>query len=118
MTRRTRRCSPSISASGTSLVCVAWSTFATLTQRKRLLEERRQDLRRHPDRRRRVGARVPVTAVRAAELREERERLARRFRPGRDERLDHERCRLSIRFAARGEPEAAARRLKLSEVRE
>jgi hypothetical protein len=36
---------------------------ASLAQRKRLLDERRQDLRRDPDRRRRVRARVAVAAV-------------------------------------------------------
>src|SRR5262249_5419303 len=118
-TRRTRRCSRSTNASATKRCCGAWSTCArALAQRKGFLDEPGQDLRRDPDRRRRIGARAAVAAVRGAQAREERESLRRRLHGRCDERLDRERRGLRVRRASRNEPEAAARRLELPQVRD
>ena len=104
---------------GYSRGCAASSTCATLAQRKRLPDERGQDLRGHPHRRRRVGARVAIAAVRPSQLREERERAlpAASRRP---RRTPGSRAPSTARPAARpaDEAEAAARSLKRAQVRE
>jgi len=86
-----------------------------LTQRKGLPIERRQDLRRHPDRRHGVAPRVPVAPVGAPQAREERERPLPRRLLRRDERLDRPGRRLRVRRAPLDQREAAARQLQAAQ---
>src|SRR5919202_3733161 len=91
------------------IVTIAAVTTAErlVAERERLPRERGQNLRRDPDGRRHVPARVPKAPVLPLEAPEVCERAPRRAPAGRKERLDHPCGRLRVRAAAARELESA-----------